>query len=367
MAEKRDYYEVLGVSKTASKKEIKKAYRQLAKQYHPDRNKEAGAEDKFKEVSEAFEVLSDEQKRQAYDQYGFAGTKGFDGVGGGMYGGNFEDFFNGMGGSGDLGDLLGGLFGGSGFGGGRGQRRAGGRSGSDIQVEVKLKFEEAVFGVEKNIKFDRFDTCDKCSGTGAKDSKLKTCDSCNGRGQVVQVQRTILGAMQVASTCPTCHGHGEIPESNCEKCSGSGRVKKTEDFKFKVPQGIPDGVNIRFAGKGNAGEKGGGNGDLYVSIEVEEHPVLERRGDDIYMDRHIEVTTAVLGGEVEVPTVHGDVLMKVPSGTQSEKVLRLKGKGGPKFKSNDNGDQYVRLIVDIPSKLSKEEKAIWEDLQRVSK
>ncbi len=359
MAEKRDYYEVLGVSKNASKQEIKKAYRKLAKNYHPDRNKEANAEEKFREAQEAYDILSDDQKRQAYDQYGFAGTQGFEGFGGGGYT-NFEDIFNGGGG---LGSLLGEFFG-SGFGGfSAGDDRRGGRSGSDIQVNLNISFFEAVFGVEREIKYERFTECDLCNGSGAEEGKMKTCETCSGRGQVVQVQRTIIGSMQVARVCQTCNGTGTVSEKECKKCKGEGRIRNEDIFKMKVPAGIPDGVNLRFTGRGNAGFKGDSSGDLYIYIEVEPHPVLERRGDDIYMDKHISVTTAVLGGEVEVPTVHGDVVMKIPNGTQSEKILRLKGKGGPMFRRKENGDQYVRLIVDIPTKLSDKEKKLWEELE----
>jgi molecular chaperone DnaJ len=360
MAEKRDYYEVLGVDKKADKKAIKKAYRSLAKKYHPDRNKEADAESKFKEVQEAYEVLSDEQKRSAYDQYGFAGTQGFDGVGGG-----FTDFGNFAEGFGGLGDLLGNMFGES-FGGfSHGRNSAGSRvsPGSDLQVEISLTFEEAVFGVEKKIKYSRYKECSKCNGTGSEDGKLETCDTCKGRGQVVQVQRTILGSMQVASTCPTCRGTGNQIKNACKVCGEKGVEQISDSFDMKIPAGIPDGVNLRFRGKGNAGMNKGGYGDLFVSINVSSHPTLERRGNDIYMDKEIDVVTAVLGGEVEVPTVHGNVLMKVPAGTQSEKILRLKEKGSPKFREEGNGDQYVRLLVKIPEKLSKEERKVWEQLR----
>ncbi len=360
---KRDYYEVLGVSKSASKQEIKKAYRKLAKQYHPDRNKEAGAEEKFREVQEAYEILSDDQKRSAYDQYGFAGTQAFGG--GGSYGGNMQDFMEAFGGSdlGGLGDLLGGFFG-AGFGGsGRRSQRT---VGSDLEINLSLEFNEAVFGTEKELRYNRIDKCTACKGTGAKNGNLKTCPTCNGQGQVAQVQRTILGTMQMVTTCPTCRGTGKVPESKCDVCGGSGIQKKEDTIKINIPAGIPDGVTLRFRDKGNAGEKGGDYGDLYVNIEVKSHPILERKGNDIYMDQHIDVTTAVLGGEVKVPTVHGDVWMKIPAGTQSEKVLRLKNKGGPKYKSNDRGDQYVRVIVDIPTNLTKAQAGLWEQLKSIS-
>lgn len=361
---KRDYYEVLGISKSASKDEIKKSYRKLAKQYHPDRNKAADAETKFKEVQEAYEVLSDEQKRSAYDQYGFAGTQAFSsgGFNGGGFGGfQGTDF-------GDLEGLLGnffgsgfGGFGGTSFGGRRTQQNA---SGSDLEVVLKLSFMEAVFGVEKNIEYQRQMHCDTCSGTGAKDGKYKTCSECSGRGQTVQVQRTILGSMQVVTTCRTCGGTGKEITEKCNICSGKGVKKEVDNFQIKIPAGIPDAVTLRFTNKGDAGERGGGYGDLFVQIDVTPHEVFERRGNDIYLTKHIDVPLAVLGDVVKVPTVHGEVKMKIPSGTQSETVIKLKGQGGPLFRSKGTGDQYVKIIVDIPTKLGRDEKKLWENLKK---
>lgn len=357
---KRDYYEVLGLNKSADKKEIKKAYRKLAKQYHPDRNKEEGAEEKFKEVQEAYEVLSDEQKKSAYDQYGHAATQGF---GGG--GASYEDLSQAFGDMGGLGDLLGGFFGGNfanaGFSGGG--RRGRDERGADLEMDLDLSFEDAVFGTKKIVKYNRKNRCSACSGTGAEGGKMKTCPTCNGRGQIIKTQNTMLGAMQVAQTCPTCNGLGEIPEKVCKVCNGATVVEEQTELEVKIPAGIPDGVNLRFKDKGSAGRNKGSFGDLYLNINVEDHSILERRGNDIYMDKHISVYEAVLGGEVDIPTVHGDVVMKIPEGTQSEKILRLKEKGGPKFRQNGNGDQYVRLIVDIPTDLSKEEKNKWYDLK----
>ncbi len=371
MAEKRDYYEVLGVTKSSSKDEIKKAYRKLAKEYHPDRNKAADAEAKFKEVQEAYDILSDQQKRSAYDQYGFAGTQAFGGGTPGGFGnfGNMQGFSSGdLNGFEDiLGNLFGSSFGGFDFGGLGGRSSARTRTennrGSDLEFVLQIDFMDAIFGAEKTFTYDRFVKCDVCNGTGSKDGKKKTCPTCNGRGQVTQVQNTFFGRMQVVTTCPTCHGQGEIISEKCPKCKGSGIIQTKETFKMKVPAGIPDGVTLRFKEKGNAGERGGNYGDLFVTIEVRSHAKLERRGDDIYIDQEIDVVTAVLGSEIKVPTVHGDVLMKVPAGTQSEKVLRLKGKGGPKFRGSGNGDQYVKLIINIPTKLSKEEKDLWEKLK----
>ena len=363
---KKDYYESLGVSKSASKEEIKKAYRKLAKEYHPDKNKESGAEDKFKEIQEAYDVLSDEQKRTAYDQYGFAGSQayssggGFGGAGGANFNGFSSDF-------GDLGDLLGGFFGGSfsGFGGSsRGSSNRVGK-GEDLEYILKLEFNESIFGGEKEIEYNRKVKCSVCKGSGAKNNKKKTCQTCGGSGQVRRVQNTIFGSMQVVNTCPECNGSGEIIQEKCEKCKGSGVENIKDKFKVQIPKGIPDGVTLRFSGRGNAGSNGGEYGDLFLTIEVKPHPILERRGDDIYMDKDIEIVTAVLGGEVKIPTVHGEVMMKVPEGTQSGKVLRLKGKGGPKFRGNGNGDQYIRLKLKTPTKLSKEEKKAWENLRDI--
>jgi len=365
MANKRDYYEILGLSKSASKEEIKKSYRKLAKEFHPDRNKAADAETKFKEVQEAYDVLSDQQKRSAYDQYGFAGTQAFNG-GGSPFGG-MEGFSGNMGGLDDLiGNLFGGGLGGFDFGGGSQRSSRGESRGSDLQFSIQLEFMEAVFGVEKVMTYDRNGRCDVCKGSGAKGGKKKTCHTCNGRGQVAQVQNTFFGRMQVVTTCPTCDGAGEVAEDKCEKCKGDGLVKVKEKFNIKVPAGIPDGVTLRFQDRGNFGRKGAAAGDLYVTIEVKSHPRLERKGNDIYLDQEVDVVTAVLGGEVKIPTVHGDVMMKVPEGTQSGKVLRLKDKGGPKFQGNGNGDQYVKLIVNIPIKLSKDQKDLWNKLKDLS-
>lgn len=360
---KRDYYEVLGLSKSASKDEIKKSYRKLAKQYHPDRNKAPDAETKFKEVQEAYEVLSDDQKKAAYDQYGFAGTQAFNNGGfGGQGFGGFQSTD-----LGDLEDLLGNFFG-SGFGGFGGSsfgKRSQKSSGSDLEVTLKLSFMEALFGVEKNIEYQRDETCKTCSGTGAKNGNYKTCSECGGRGQTVQVQRTILGSMQMVSTCRTCGGSGKEISEKCETCHGKGIKKVTDNFKIKIPAGIPDGVTLRFTGRGDAGEKGGSYGDLYVQIDVSSHAFFERKGNDIYLTKHIDVPTAVLGDVVKVPTVHGEVKMKIMPGTQSGTVIRLKNQGGPLFRGRGNGDQYVKIIVDIPTKLNREEKKLWEELKGI--
>lgn len=354
---KRDYYEVLGVSKSASKDEIKKAYRKLAKEFHPDKNKAADAATKFNEVQEAYDILSDEQKRAGYDQYGFAGAQQFGGNQG-FGGGNF---------SGDMGgfeDLLGSFFG-QGFSGGAG-RRSQNKRGSDLEYSMPLEFSEAVFGVEKDLEYRRKVRCEKCTGSGSKDGKTHTCKTCNGSGQVKQIQRTVFGSMQVASECPTCNGSGQTIAEKCDVCSGKGIESKLESFKIKIPEGIPDGVTLKYAGRGNTGENGGSVGDLYIVVNVKEHPVLKRKGEDIFMDVEIDPMTAVLGGEIEVPTVHGEVFMKIPEGTQPEKVLRLKDKGGPKFRGSGKGDQFVTVKIKIPTKISKEEKKLWEELKETN-
>jgi molecular chaperone DnaJ len=361
---KRDYYEVLGVDKNASKQDIKRAYRKLAKKYHPDKNKSPEAEDKFKEIQEAYDVLSDDQKRSAYDQYGFAGTKGFSG--GFSQDSSWSDFTESFGGLGGLDDLLQGMFGSS-FAGFRdsGYRKQPQR-GNDLEVGMTISFMEAVFGTEKKLKYKKHKVCPKCDGTGSENKKMKECSTCKGSGRSVKVQRTIFGAMQMVSTCESCEGTGDIPDRECKKCRGTGRVFDTEEITIKIPAGIPDGVTLKFEGRGDVGLQNSQNGDLYVNIEVEPSAIFERRGNDIYVDKKIPVYVAVLGGVVEVPTVHGPVKMKVPSGVQSEKVLKLKGKGGPKFKGGGFGDQYVRLIVEIPTKLSKSEKKLWEELKKIN-
>jgi molecular chaperone DnaJ len=362
---KRDYYEVLGVSKSASKDEIKKAYRKLAKEFHPDKNKDKGAEAKFHEAQEAYDMLSDEQKRSAYDKYGFAGTQNMGGVGQGFGGQGFGGFQGDFGG---FDDLLGNFFG-EGFGfsqSSTGRRRSRDKRGSDLEYKMTLEFNEAIFGAEKDLEYRRKVRCQACSSSGSKTGKTTTCQTCKGSGQVKQVQRTVFGSMQVVTDCGTCGGTGEIIQDKCDICQGTGIENKLESFKIKIPAGIPDGVTLKYEGKGNAGENGGAIGDLYITIHAKEHKVLKRKGDDIFMDLEVDPVTAVLGGEVEVPTVHGEVMMDIPAGTQPDKVLRLKDKGGPKFRGNGNSDQFVTVKVKVPTKLSKEEKKLWEQLQQTS-
>lgn len=358
----RDYYEVLGVSKGATEAEIKKAYRKLAREYHPDHNKSADAEDKFNEVREAYDVLSNDQKRQAYDQFGHAGTQGFGGGGAGFSGFQGSPFD-----MGDLGDILNSFFGGGmggfdfGFGGPRRQRTV---RGADIKQGVRLSFEDAIWGKEIELDVEREAMCEPCEGTGAEDGDEKTCEQCGGRGRVQRVQNTILGGISMVSECPVCKGKGKIPEKMCEKCTGQGIKKEKRKVKVKIPEGSHDGMMLRFRNGGHAGKNGGGYGDLLVELVVDAHDVFERREDDIYIEEEIPVTTAVLGGEIEVPTVHGDVKLKIPKGTQPGAVFRLGKKGAPKLgKSGQFGDEYVKVRVEIPKRLSRKEKKLWEEMR----
>jgi molecular chaperone DnaJ len=361
---KRDYYEILEIDKQADKQAIKKAYRNLAKQYHPDRNKDAGAEEKFKEVQEAYEILADDQKRAAYDKYGFAGTQGFGGASGagfGGFGGGFDFNFGG----GGFGDIFEQFFG-SDFG-GMGQSRASRNRGSDIEANLKLSFDEAVFGGEKVIKYQRFHVCDNCSGSGAEGGKTVTCPTCKGQGQVLRVQQTFFGQVQTAAVCPDCNGEGKKAVTECKQCRGEGRQKISDEFTMKIPPAIPDGITLRFKGRGDQGRKGAAPGDLYVNIEVAAHKQLERRGDDIYLEWEVDVALAVLGAEVTVPSVDGNITMQLPAGTQPEQVIKLAGKAGPKFKEpNQRGDQYVKIKVIIPRKLSRDQQKMWQQIKEQS-
>ncbi len=358
--DKKDYYEVLGVPKDAPKTEIKKAYRNLAKKYHPDRNKEPNAEQKFKEIKEAYEILSDDQKRSAYDQYGHAGTEGFGSASG--FGG-----FEGFGDYSNLNDIFEQFFGGgfAGFSGFRQQRQTSVR-GSDLEINLKISFKDAVFGADKVLEYDRMAACTACNSTGAKNgSSKKTCPTCDGRGQVIRVQNAFMfGTIQTAVQCPECKGTGEIITEECPECRGEGRVKLEEEFKIKIPPGIPDGVTLRFKDRGNAGKQGGNSGDLFINIDVEPHEKLERRGNDIYLETEIDVVTAALGDTITVPSVHGNLKVKIPAGTQPNKVIKLSGKGGPKFRGRGNGDQYLQIKIRIPNKLSRQERKLWEDLRK---
>ncbi|AQP53029.1 molecular chaperone DnaJ [Vagococcus penaei] len=353
---KRDFYDVLGVSKTASEDEIKKAYRKLSKKYHPDINKEADAENKFKEISEAFEVLSDPQKRAAYDQYGHSSTDPNFGAGGG-FGGGFSDF--GGGGFGGFEDIFESFFGG---GGGRSNSATAARQGSDLQYTLDLTFNEAIFGLEKNIRYNREDECVTCGGSGAKPgTHPETCPKCQGAGSINVERQTPLGRMMSRQTCDECHGTGKIIKEKCETCHGSGRMMKSHSVKVTVPAGVESGQQMRLAGQGEAGYNGGPYGDLFVIFRVEESPIFERDGSEIYYNQKISFAQATLGDEVEVPTVHGRVKLKIPAGTQTGTTFRLKGKGAPRLRGNSNGDQHVTVTIETPTDLNDAQKQALRD------
>ncbi len=357
---KRDYYEILGVVKSSSADEIKKAYRKVAMQFHPDRNPgDKSAEEKFKEAAEAYEVLSDQDKRAQYDRYGHAGVSGGGrGFGGGM---DMEDIFS------QFGDVFGDDLFGSFFGGGRarsGGQRARGIRGSNLRVKLKLNYEEIAKGVTKNIKVRKHVTCSTCNGSGARDkSSIQTCSTCHGSGQVRKVQNTFLGQMQTVTTCPTCNGEGTIITAKCNTCRGEGRVYSEETISIDVPAGVQAGMQLNVTGKGNAGERGGMPGDLIVLIEEEQHKDLQREGLNVAYDLYISFTDAVFGTSVEVPTIDGRAKIKIPPGTQSGKIFRLKGKGFPNVHSHyEKGDQLIQINVWTPQTVSDEEKDLLEKL-----
>ncbi|WP_440956259.1 molecular chaperone DnaJ [Methanosarcina sp. Mfa9] len=352
MATKRDYYEILGVSKDASADEIKKIYRKLALQYHPDRNKDAGAEEKFKEISEAYAVLSDSEKRSQYDRFGHAGIDG-------QY--SAEDIFRGadFGGFGDIFEMF--------FGGGRRGPR-GPRRGSDLQYDLYVTFEEAAFGVRKDIDVPRTENCSVCSGTGAKEgTSPKRCPTCGGTGQVRTTHSTF--GMQFVSTtaCSTCHGRGQIIEFPCPECGGSGRVRKRRKLTVNVPAGADSGLGLRLSGEGEAGEPGAPTGDLYVVIHVMEHRYFKRVDYDVISELSISFPQAALGADVMVETLHGKVKMNIPTGTQTHSVFRLKGKGIQHLHGHGKGDQLVRVVIKTPTKLSKEQKELLEQFEYLGK
>ena len=359
MAEKRDYYEVLGVSRTATEEEIKKAYRKKAIQYHPDKNPgDKDAEEKFKEAAEAYDVLSNADKRARYDRYGHAGVSGS--AAGGAGGFSMEDIFSQFG---DIfGDAFGGAFSGFGFGGGRSSARRVPR-GSDIRIRVKLPLKDIVHGVEKTVKISKLVQCPDCHGRGAaSEADIKTCPDCNGTGMVTRVQKTILGAMQTTSPCPRCGGEGKIITDPCRKCSGSGLVKQSEEITFKIPAGVAEGMQLTIQGKGNAAKAGGVPGNLLVVIEEERDAELERDGNDLIYSLFISVADAINGCEAQVPSVDGMLRIKIEPGTQPGKTLRLRGKGVPDVNGYGTGDLLVIVQVWIPKKISKDEKALVEQL-----
>jgi molecular chaperone DnaJ len=356
---KRDYYEVLGISKSASADEIKKAYRKAAVAHHPD--KEGGDEAKFKEVSEAYEVLKDSQKRQRYDQFGHAGVGGSSGGGGGAGGGNPFGGFNGQNvnfdfGDGGLGDIFGQFFGGGGGG------RQAPQRGRDVEVSLQLSFEEAVFGVEEKIELDMDNECSHCHGTTVEPGHdMKTCPTCKGAGQVGRVMNTIFGQIQQNVVCETCGGRGKVPEKVCTVCHGKGTQRSKRTITLKVPAGIDDGATIRLTGNGEA-LGGGEKGDLYVHIRVKAHKRFTREGDIILSEEHIDMVQAALGTEIDVDTVDGTVRMKVPAGTQSGTDFKLSNHGVTQLRSDKRGPHIVSVIVDTPTRLSKKQKELLSNL-----
>lgn len=355
MAEnKRDYYEVLGIGKGASDDEIKKAYRKLAKKYHPDANPgDKEAEAKFKEASEAYAILSDPDKRRQYDQFGHAA---FDQGGAGGF-----DFTN----MGDMGDIFGDIFGDL-FGGGRSRRASNGpMKGSNLRTGIRISFEEACFGTEKELELNLKDECGTCHGTGAKPgSGAETCSKCGGRGQVTYTQQSLFGMVRNVQTCPDCRGTGKIIREKCPECYGSGYISRKKKIQVSIPAGIDDGQSIRIRGKGEPGSNGGERGDLLVEVTVSRHPIFQRQDYDIYSTAPMSFTTAALGGDVRISTIDGDVLYTVKPGTQTDTKVRLRGKGVPTLRNKDvRGDHYVTLVVQVPTKLNAEQKELLEKFE----
>mgnify|MGYP000929332822 CR=1 FL=1 len=357
MAQERDYYEILGVGKTATPEELKKAYRKLAVQYHPDRNPgNKEAEDKFKELAKAYEVLSDPEKRKRYDQFGpdaFSSAAGGYGGGGGGGGFSAEDIFSQVFGGGGGGGSIFEEF----FGGGRRRSPNAARHGSDLRYDLQIDFIDAVFGVDKEISIAKMSTCDACNGSGAESNSSKTtCSSCHGSGQVVMQQ----GFFSVSQECPRCHGTGQIIQKPCKKCNAAGQVQERKNLKVHIPPGVDTGSRLRVSGEGEGGVRGGSPGDLYVVIHVREHDLFKRHGDDIQCDLPIPLAVAVLGGTVDVPTVTGKAKMKIKEGTQNNSILRLQGKGMPSLRGGRRGDMYVKIVTEVPTSLSAEQRKALE-------
>jgi molecular chaperone DnaJ len=346
----KDYYEILGVSRDASKEQIKRAFRGLARQYHPDVSSEPNAEAKFKEINEAYEVLSDDGKRAQYDRFGHVGVGGFGGAGSAGFAGFeeiFEEFFSNFGGRQTTG------------------RRRGPRVGSDRRVNLTISFEEAVFGTEREIEFDRLEMCETCDGSGAEPgTSTTTCPTCSGTGEVRNVQQTFLGSMVRVTPCPRCGGKGTIIENRCHTCDGSGRIRQRVKQTVKIPPGVREGLQIQVRGEGDAGENGAPAGNLYVVLDVEEHEYFIRRDNDILLEIPINIVQATLGDKIVIPTVDGDVELTVPSGTQNGKIFRLRGRGFPRLRSDGTnsgrGDQLVHITVQIPEKVSPEQRELFE-------
>lgn len=359
---KKDYYEVLGVSKDASAEEIKRSFRKLAKQYHPDVNKEPGAEEKFKEIGEAYAVLSDETKRRQYDQFGHAAFEQ-GGAGAGGFGGfqGFDDI--------DLSSIFGDLFGGgfssfSGFGGGRNSKKDRPVKGKDSLIHMNLTFDEAVFGCEKSLKLDLDEECEKCHGKGGFDET--TCSTCGGRGRVISQQQTMFGMFQTEASCPDCNGKGKTYKTKCSECNGKGHIVKNKEIVVKIPEGVDTGNKIRISGKGSAGYNGGPNGDIYIEFNVKDHPLFERDDNDIYLELPLTITEAVLGCKKEIPTLYGNVILDIKEGTQTGEKLKLRGKGIKTPDSYKKGDMFVITKVIIPTKLDRNQKKLFKELNETT-
>ena len=354
----KDYYKILGVNKNASKEEIKAAYKRLAKQYHPDLNKSQGATEKFKEINEAAAILGDDQKRAQYEQFGAAGEQSHD-----FSGFDFSDFMSDAGGFGMDFDRIFENF----FGGGQGHRARRRQRGSDLRYDIEIELEDAAFGATKTIHVPRLEVCDKCSGTGAdKSSDVVTCDECNGKGMSTRTQRTPFGLFSTTTTCRKCRGEGKYIKNRCQQCDGKGVVKKTRSIEVKIPAGATNGTNLRIQSEGAAGEKGTDPGDLYIVVHILPHKIFERHENDIYVKAPLPFTTAALGGEIEVPTLKGKANLKIPAGTQSNTVFRMKGLGIPDLHSHHTGDEHIDVYIVVPEKLTKKQKQLLEEFEKES-
>ena len=361
MPKEKDYYKILGVDKNATKEEIKSAYKNLAKQYHPDLNKSSDATEKFKEINEAAAVLADDQKRTQYDQYGTTaeqfGGKGFEGF-------DFSDFMSDTGNNFDFDSIFESFFGGSPFG----SRKRTRRRGADLRYDIEIDLEEAFTGTVKHVVVPRLEQCAKCHGSGAEsESDIVNCPNCNGSGMQRRTQRTPFGIFSTTTTCGKCHGQGKYIKNECAACDGTGVVKKTRKLEIKIPAGAEEGTNLRVAGEGEAGEKGTEAGDLYIIIHVKEHETFERHGDDIYVKMPIPFAIAALGGEVEVPTLEGKARLKIPAGTQNNTIFRMKGKGIPYLHGHGQGNQNVEVIIEVPENLNKKQKELLKEFEKESK
>jgi len=362
----KDYYKILGVDKNATKEEIKKAYKKLARKHHPDVNKDHGAAEKFKEINEAAQVLGDDTKRQQYDQFGdadaFKQASGFRGFNASDFGGDFGNFA-----SFDFGDIFDQFFGGGGsiFG---GKRRRQPSRGSDLRYDMEITLEEAAFGVEKEISIPRNETCPDCNGLGAKSERdIETCPECDGAGTVRKTQRTPFGMFSSTTTCRKCQGEGKYIKKECPNCDGTGLVHERRNIKIKIPAGSEEGTNLRVNGEGEAGQRGASKGDLYIVLHMKEHKTFERRGDDIIIKVNIPFTTAALGDEIEIPTLKGKAKLKIPAGTQTGTVFKMKELGIPYLHGEGKGDELVKVEVDVPTKLSSKQKKILREFEKTDK